>query len=205
VANLFLFDKDGTITETISGNVCANKKDDQIILPNVKETLSRLRGEGHSIGIITNQGGVSWGYMPEVEAWRILLHCDNLLGNVVDNFQVNFFQNKGILKSRYVNKAKPSPDMIFHALEDFKKAGKKFDEVWFVGDGFTDQEAAQNFNAMQKSETSSRYDTSEVYFDFAHNFFNWEADDVEENNFGYRWKRDYILAMVSGRWKGYGK
>ena len=205
MAKLYLLDKDGTLTETLSGNVCANKRDDQIILPNVKERLQKLKDEGHHMGVISNQGGVSWGFMSEMEAWAIMERCNQMLDGVIANFQVNFYHEKAHTKTRWKNKAKPAPDMIIHALQDFKKAGLNFDEVHFVGDGFSDKETAENFNATQKSESSSKYDNDFIQFHWSHDFFGWEADDVVENSFGYRWKREYILAMIQGTWNGYTK
>lgn len=153
---LYIFDADGTLRITKSGKPCPNTWKDQASLPNVRDKLVNLKSEGHSIAIASNQGGVSWGYMSEYEAWQIMDYTNFLLARVVADIRLCFYHNKGDRKNRYLDKTKPKPDMLLELIEDFKTT--KQDTV-FVGNEFVDMETAKNAG---------------IKFEWAHEFFNWQ-------------------------------
>jgi histidinol phosphatase-like enzyme len=62
---LFLFDIDGTLVRSFmrEGGGGASQAYDLVeILPGRRERLDALRAEGHHLALVTNQGGVAFGY-----------------------------------------------------------------------------------------------------------------------------------------------
>ncbi len=57
------FDADSTLRVSKSGSVSANSINDVLILPNVVEKLEELTRKGYFIAIVSNQGGVSSGFI----------------------------------------------------------------------------------------------------------------------------------------------
>ena len=54
-----LLDVDGTLRETISGDIYPSREDDFRILPNRRETLQRWIDRGYQLFLISNQSGVA--------------------------------------------------------------------------------------------------------------------------------------------------
>jgi D-glycero-D-manno-heptose 1,7-bisphosphate phosphatase len=57
VTELYILDKDGTLTDPIWGGVFVQHPEDQRLRPGVAEKLDRLRSEGAVMAIASNQGG----------------------------------------------------------------------------------------------------------------------------------------------------
>jgi D-glycero-D-manno-heptose 1,7-bisphosphate phosphatase len=57
VTKLIVFDKDGTLTQPISGNTFVQHPEDQQLRPGVAQKLEQLRAEGWTMAIASNQGG----------------------------------------------------------------------------------------------------------------------------------------------------
>jgi D-glycero-D-manno-heptose 1,7-bisphosphate phosphatase len=57
MTKLIVFDKDGTLTEPISGNTFVQHPEDQRLRPGVARKLAQLRSEGAMMAIASNQGG----------------------------------------------------------------------------------------------------------------------------------------------------
>ena len=57
MTKLIVFDKDGTLTEPISGNTFVQHPRDQRLRPRVAEKLEQLRADGVMMAIASNQGG----------------------------------------------------------------------------------------------------------------------------------------------------
>ena len=57
---LAVLDKDGTLTTPISGDKFSQSPQDQRLLPGVREAIDRLRSDGWSLAIASNQGGCDW-------------------------------------------------------------------------------------------------------------------------------------------------
>jgi histidinol phosphatase-like enzyme len=73
---LLCFDLDGTLVESALEEVDSKlgPKPGEIfteptLRPNVREAVYTAAEEGDRFAIVTNQGGVAWGYATEVEAW----------------------------------------------------------------------------------------------------------------------------------------
>ena len=99
------FDLDGTLRATKSGKPCPNTPGDQFLLPNVKKKLIELRSETDNLYIISNQGGVSWGFMSEYDAWKITEYFVKLTG-LLEGFEfvdikLCFFHPQGKYSDRY--------------------------------------------------------------------------------------------------------
>lgn len=61
--SLYLFDVDGTIVVSFLRQGAGNDAYDQVeVLPGRLEKLAELREAGHSVALVTNQGGVAMGY-----------------------------------------------------------------------------------------------------------------------------------------------
>ncbi len=57
---LAVLDKDGTLTQPISGARFPKNPQDQGLMPGVREAIDRLRADGWSLAIASNQGGCDW-------------------------------------------------------------------------------------------------------------------------------------------------
>jgi D-glycero-D-manno-heptose 1,7-bisphosphate phosphatase len=61
---LVVFDKDGTLTEPISGQTFVQSPQDQRLRPGVSEKLDQMRSEGWMMAIASNQGGCAIQSIP---------------------------------------------------------------------------------------------------------------------------------------------
>jgi D-glycero-D-manno-heptose 1,7-bisphosphate phosphatase len=80
MTKLIIFDKDGTLTEPISGNTFVQHPHDQRLRPGVAEKLEQLRGEGWVMAIASNQGGVAAGHKTLDEAIEEMKYALSLTG-----------------------------------------------------------------------------------------------------------------------------
>ena len=137
---LFIFDKDGTICHSASGQKFINSKDDQELIPGVLEKVEVLRKDGHTLAVASNQGGVAWGIMSEVEADLIVAHAATLIG--AEDWRMCPYHPKGS-KPEYAREStcrKPSPGMILELMESLAFLP---DQTIFIGDRDEDEGAAQ--------------------------------------------------------------
>lgn len=146
---LHLFDLDGTLISSYMEN--ADKDYNKwTLLPGRKEHLSLLLAEGHTIAIVTNQGGVAFGKITELD-WQhkifaVLKQLDLVDQEVVGNVGVYVCFADGrspLAKYRtpiQVARRKPSPAMLQEAMRDFPDAALR--GVMMVGDREEDREAA---------------------------------------------------------------
>ena len=136
---LYIFDKDWTIVQPRQGKFI-NTIEDQVLMPGVAEKIADLKAAGHKIAIASNQGGVAFGFMTYPEAHAILYHAADLIN--ADLYTFCPFHPEGTIerwKSNTLDR-KPGPGMLSElmGLLDFKP-----DDVVFVGDMETDQQAAE--------------------------------------------------------------
>lgn len=186
----FMFDVDGTLTATLSGKVCPNTPDDLFVLPGVAAKLKKLKGRGKRISFITNQGGVSHGFMTEHQAWDILLTTNALLGGMANNIKMCCYYPDALFSKRHVDRRKPSPTMLMEDIEDWFNAIKNqndediiphlYTQSLYVGDAFSDQAAAQ---------------AAGIDFKWAHEFFGWPFEAMTETKFGYSFDSMYLEAL----------
>jgi D-glycero-D-manno-heptose 1,7-bisphosphate phosphatase len=155
---LYLFDLDGTL---ISGYMNNPDKDYNRweVLPGRRERLSRLLARGNRIAIVTNQGGVAFGFVDEQTAWNKIYAAALACGLPPDTIRTYacFHHERGkapwndpVLAQR----RKPSGDMIKEAMIGYPEAAAL--GVLMVGDREEDLQAAQ---------------AADVGFQWAHVFF----------------------------------
>lgn len=171
---LYLFDLDGTL---ISGYLDNPDKAYHRwhVLPGRVEKLRELLGGGNSIAVITNQGGVAFGFVgldtmrdkliDAVRACGIARNLRMVIGPISAEPQyegtvtiyVCFHDTRGIdpfTDPDYAARRKPSPAMLHEAIADYPNAAAV--GVLMVGDRPEDEEAAKRAG---------------VSFQWAHAFF----------------------------------
>ena len=79
---LCIFDKDGTLTTTKSGETFVQHPEDQILLPGVVEGITAMAADGWLFAIASNQGGVAAGYKSLDDAIREIRYCLSLLPQI---------------------------------------------------------------------------------------------------------------------------
>ncbi len=143
---LYLFDLDDTL---ISGYMNTPNKDyhDWTVLPGRKEKLKDLQERGDAIGIVTNQGGVAFGFISEQEAWIKIYAAGFDCGLRPDTIRTYacFHDVRGKAPYNDPEKAKrrkPSGAMIREAMADDPAQAAR--GVLYVGDREEDQQAAQD-------------------------------------------------------------
>jgi HAD superfamily hydrolase (TIGR01662 family) len=143
-----------------------NKPEQQEVLPGVIEKLAWLRSEGYKIGIVSNQGGVAWGFITPQEARALMDDCAEKIGGAD---YVTFCP----YDSRAAGTPKAHPIYAYEpAIERMMRKpapGMLFDAMWaldcspnqtsFVGDQESDERAAK---------------AAGVIFYWAKDFFEWE-------------------------------
>ena len=72
---LVIFDKDGTLAQTISGEVFINDPNDQKLIDGVFVRLHCLHRAGWKIAIVSNQGGVAAGHKTIKQAIEEMHNC----------------------------------------------------------------------------------------------------------------------------------
>lgn len=146
--SLYIFDKDGTLIMGYNGRP-ANIPEEQIVLPNVIETIAQLQDNGHKVAIASNQGGVEMGYLTNVDAIYLMMDCAQKIG--APNADFDFCPH-------FVSPCecrKPRPGMLLHLME---LTGFDAKDTIMVGDQESDRLAAQNAGCQ---------------FQWAHDFFSW--------------------------------
>lgn len=150
---LYLFGLDGTL---ISGYMDTPDKNyhNWDVLPGRREKLAALQEAGHTVRIITNQGGVAFGFISEADMWQKLGGALIHLGlNPVRRHEdwgrelayVCFHDVRGIPPYNDPDEAKrrkPSGAMIREAMRDYPDAAAS--GVLYVGDRQEDHDAARD-------------------------------------------------------------
>lgn len=143
---LYLFDLDSTL---ISGYMDSPDKDFNTwhVLPGRRERLASLLDQGDKIAIITNQGGVAFGFVDEQTAWMKIYEAARQCGLPPDMIRTYacFHDTRG--KAPYNDPAqaarrKPSGAMIREAMHDYPEAAAL--GVLMVGDREEDRQAAKD-------------------------------------------------------------
>lgn len=79
-----IFDYDGTLRETISGNIYPADPSDIRIIPGRSEMIAKLKREGYIILGVSNQSGVSKGFLTHEMADKCFKKTNELLGHDID-------------------------------------------------------------------------------------------------------------------------
>lgn len=142
---LYLFDMDGTL---ISGYMDNPGKEYDVweVLPGRSEKLAQLINRGNKVAIVTNQGGVAFGFVDEQQAWMKIYEAARRCGLRPDETRTYacFYDVRGITPyddPKQAERRKPSGKMILEAMYD----AAIFDpgQVLMVGDREEDRKAAQ--------------------------------------------------------------
>ncbi len=154
---LLMLDRDGTINASL-GDRPPNRPDEVQLLPNVGTKLRWCAAQGWRLAVITNQGGVAYGFQTEEQAHQV--HQAVLAALPVD-FDASYLcphHPRGTVQ-RYANSCpnrKPAPGAILDALGRIQV---KAEDCLFVGDQYTDRLAAE---------------AAGVPFQWAADFFGWK-------------------------------
>jgi D-glycero-D-manno-heptose 1,7-bisphosphate phosphatase len=134
-------DRDGVINRDL-GTYCTRPEDFEPI-PGSLEAIAELRRRGHSIVIITNQGGISKGVMTSADVDRVNSYMLDLLGNAgCTSIDAIYYSESSDKKDYY---AKPNVGMFKRCQEEFKHI--KFNQGFYIGDKLTDLKAAVKIGA----------------------------------------------------------
>lgn len=153
---LYLFDLDDTLIE---GYVKQHPYSRVEVLPGRIERIATLRADGHIIGIITNQGGIAFGYNTEDDARTKFGQALKKLGLLADTQIAVCYSDSRSKDGRYntpadVARRKPSGAMIRELTAANSEQATQ--GVLFVGDRPEDEAAATDAG---------------VPFQWAHEFF----------------------------------
>jgi histidinol-phosphate phosphatase family protein len=141
IPRLLLLDRDGTLNRS-PGNRPPNHPGEVEILPGVGAALRRYAALGWRIVIVTNQGGIAFGYQSEAQARVIHRTVLDALPVAVDATYLCPHHPEGTI-GRYAiacPNRKPAPGAILDALARFQA---RPGDCLFVGDQDTDRQAAQ--------------------------------------------------------------
>jgi D-glycero-D-manno-heptose 1,7-bisphosphate phosphatase len=161
VPRLLLLDRDGTLNQS-PGNRPPNRPDEVKLLPGVAARLHHYAAMGWRLVIVTNQGGIAFGYQTERQAWAVHRAVLTALPVQVDATYLCPHHPEGTIP-RYASHCpnrKPASGAIIDALTRFEA---KPEDCLFVGDRESDRQAAEEAG---------------VGFEWAHEFFRWAASDM---------------------------
>lgn len=164
---LYLFDMDGTLIRTFLDKGTVLDYDDVEILPGRVEKLRALAAEGHSVALVTNQGGMAFGYQTSEQVNRKLNKvCQELEIFGTDGWSTSAYtlawtpvdtpgrstvyasfghpdatvNRWGGHHAAHPDWRKPGGGMIKHAMAGY---GVTPEETVFVGDMESDRKAAE--------------------------------------------------------------
>lgn len=130
-----IFDYDGTLRDTISGDKYPVTPDDIKILPGRIEKLKQLESEGYFLLGVSNQSGVSKGKLTDEMARKCFDKTNKLLGFDIDVEYCPHSIPPVVCFCR-----KPAPGLGLHFIHKYKLDPK---QVTFVGDMTTDKTFAK--------------------------------------------------------------
>jgi histidinol-phosphate phosphatase family protein len=156
-SRLLFLDRDGTLNHSLA-NRPPNHPSEVQLLPGVASKLHQCAAMGWRIVIITNQGGIAFGYQTERQAHATHRAVLDALPVEADASYLCPHHPDGTVARFAVTcpNRKPSPGAILDALAQF---GAEPPSCLFVGDQDTDRLAAE---------------AAGVPFKWASEFFGWE-------------------------------
>ena len=162
VVKLYIFDADGTLRRTTRpGQPCPNTHGEWELMPRVEERLGQIDwgAGGARFGIASNQGGVGMGYLSGETAFALLVEMVKAaFGREPPEGSIEMCPHAPMTNCPC---RKPRPLMLVRLMHRF---GVRRDETLFVGDMDKDEQAARRAG---------------VRFQWAHEFFGWEAPSEE--------------------------
>ena len=138
---LLMLDRDGTLNRSI-GQRPPNRPAEVELLPGVAVKLHRYASQGWRIIIVTNQGGVAFGYQTEAQARATQQAVLDTLPVAVDASYLCPHHPEGTVPRYAVAcpNRKPAPGAIHDALDRFQAHPQ---DCLFVGDQDSDRLAAE--------------------------------------------------------------
>jgi histidinol-phosphate phosphatase family protein len=141
IPRLLFLDRDGTLNRSPNHRP-PNHPDEVELLPGVGSKLHHYASLGWRLVIVTNQGGVAFGYLTEPEARATHQAVLDALPVEIDASYLCPHHPEGTIAGYAIAcpNRKPAPGAIHQALADFEaRAG----DCLFVGDQDTDRQAAE--------------------------------------------------------------
>lgn len=151
MSKLLILDKDGTLTRPRSGGKFVQHPNDQDLLPNVSETLSKYAANGWAMAIASNQGGIASGYKTLEDAIVEMKYCLGLLPMIDCAIFAPYYH--GCIAWRVWNDGLRLPDEVYTVAEARKPGAGMLhlaasncdvilDDAVMVGDRLEDAGAA---------------------------------------------------------------
>ena len=137
-------DRDGTLNEEVD---YLSRVEDLKIMSGAKAALRSLKNSGFLNIVITNQSGISRGYLSEDDLQKIHNELRSLLQDegtyLIDEIYYSPFHKEGIIEKYKIDSPdrKPGTGLITKAVE---KRNIDLKESFFVGDSLTDMQCADN-------------------------------------------------------------
>ena len=157
---LVIFDLDGTLAVPTGGKQWPADEADREPMPGRAEKLQALRDAGVILAIATNQGGVAYGIYSEAHLYNSIAHqVREWFGIAHENVEMCVYHPKGKIVRGDPEDRKPRPGMLLHLMDENEVSP---DQTLFVGDDYTDEEAARNAGCT---------------FTYADEFFSQDDDD----------------------------
>ena len=142
--NLYIFDVDGTLTETASGETFRKNAADWKWLPRRIEQCEALRAQGARVALATNQAGVAfpWSRFTEAEIRAEIEAVARAIGAEYVGICYTTPNPKALPNYHHPNdqRRKPGPGMILEALNLFSVSKE---DALYVGDRPEDEQAAE--------------------------------------------------------------
>lgn len=162
IPRLLMLDRDGTLNRGL-GDRPPNHPREVELLPGVGAKLREYAAQGWWLAIVSNQGGVAFGYQTEAQARATHQALLDALPVAVDASCLCFHHPRGTIPHYATNcsRRKPAPGAILDALSRFEA---RPEACLFVGDQDTDCQAAK---------------AAGVPFVWAKDFFGWEPATSE--------------------------
>lgn len=146
-----VFDLDGTVRQSKSGEIFIRDHNDVALLPGIKEAIARYREVGYLILGASNQGGIAHGFKTE-DGFRDELHVMSAMLGIESKFDFIMFcpfmetgAKDGNIYNRRSLLRKPQPGMLavleYHCWSNLKVC-VDWNKSFFVGDRKEDEECA---------------------------------------------------------------
>jgi D-glycero-D-manno-heptose 1,7-bisphosphate phosphatase len=143
VYKLIGLDADGTMVTTKSGSTFRENAADWKWLPGRFEKIRELLTQGKQVVVITNQGGVAYGFMKQEDILVELVRMCLEVGIRPTRLYVCYTHPKGKIEQYRMedDRRKPGPGMLKEAMQDCKVSKR---ETLYVGDLPDDEKAAKH-------------------------------------------------------------
>lgn len=138
----FIFDKDGTLTQSKSGKEFCNSVDDQELIPGVLETLAEIREQEPNAQflIASNQGGVAFGHLTLEEANAMVQKALSDINGSLSVFCPEHPDGTVVPYNVPSQYRKPAPGMILYLMSELDADPEA---VMYIGDRPEDEQAAE--------------------------------------------------------------